>query len=428
MNLLRQLVSGVWMLDRRTAEAYLPYVARLLKGESVDFPKYEAVLPRAVVAYTGEDYSGNYDEKREEELLMVYSIRGMITKLDQDCGPTGTETLMRRMKKADTRDSVIGHFLEIDSGGGEATNIETTARFIRNEITKPVIAWFNGVAGSAAYYIACASHEVYASEETDEAGSIGALLTLSDFRGAFEKEGIKIHEIYADQSDLKNLDTRQARDGNYEKLRKGAVNPYAQRFIDTVKEFRPKLTAPEAYRGEIYMTPDAIRIGMIDGQKTYRQAIERLAELGRAHKQNQQSNSQTSYSNMRYKKIESALGGPIETNREGGAYLNAEDLQRIEAELSDLPAASATEDPRIAEMNKTLLSMDGKIGEMSASLDGLGEQITAMGKKPGAGRTVAPTAGDEQELISSDEKKDALLEMERIATESAGGDGVLRVQ
>lgn len=424
------------MIDPSTAEGYLPYVARMLAGDAVAFPTQAAALPRVVVAASGDDYHQTGEEsKREEELIMVYSVKGVITKEDQDCGPSGTETLMRHMKRGDASDTVIAHMLEMDSGGGEATNIETVARFLRNEIRKPIIAWFNGRIGSAAYYMACACDEVYASEETDESGSIGALLSFADVRGMWEEKGVKFHEIYADQSTLKNLDFREALKGKYELLREGVINPYAQRFIDTVKEFRPQLADADAYKGKIYMTPDAIRIGMIDGQLTYQQAIARLSELGRVHKQEQQSNStQIQSSNMSYRRIQSTLGGPIETDRKGGVYLTADELALLEEGLAPAPAATleTTELPAVAAMETRMTAIEAaverianNVAEMSASMDTLGQNVEAMGKRPGAARTLAGTDGDDNTLISTDEADGLLAYEQKLHNAAANGQRVV---
>lgn len=428
------------MIDPSTAEGYLPYVARMLAGDAVAFPPQAAALPRIVVAASGDEYHhpvAGEESRREEELIMVYSVKGVITKEDQDCGPSGTETLMRHMKRGDASDTVIAHMLEMDSGGGEATNIETVARFLRNEIRKPIIAWFNGRIGSAAYYMACACDEVYASEETDESGSIGALLSFADVRGMWEEKGVKFHEIYADQSSLKNLDFREALKGKYELLREGVINPYAQRFIDTVKEFRPQLSDPDAYMGKIYMTPDAIRIGMIDGQLTYQQAIARLAEMGRAHKQEQQSNSSSSLiqsSNMTYRRIQSTLGGPIETDRKGGVYLTADELALLEEGLAPAPAATleTTELPAVAALETRITAIEtavagitASVAEMSASVDTLGQNVEALGKRPGAARTLAGTDGDDTPLISTDEADGLLAYEQKLHNAAANGQRVV---
>jgi len=98
-------------------------------------------------------------------------------------------------------------------------------------------------------------------------------------REYWESMGVHLHEIYADQSDLKNADYHAARDGDYKPIKTEFLNPFASVFISTMKEMRLALQNEEAYRGKMFMAPEAAAIGMIDGILTKEAA---LADLGAA--------------------------------------------------------------------------------------------------------------------------------------------------
>ena len=413
MNLLRTILSSVWMIDQDTRNAAVPLVIRLMHGEEVTFQDQTIdITPFAVDSKQSPSSRQsiryrNYNDAPPGSIA-IHRIMGTVTKQDQYCGPSGTETLMRNMANADRHQNIGAHLLEIDSGGGEATNIETVARYIRNEIKKPVIAWFNGVAASAAYYIAASADEIYSSKETDIVGSIGTMITFADFKSFYESQGLKIHEIYADQSVLKNADFQEALEGNYNGLKEGLLNPYAQRFIDTVKEFRPQLQTKEAFQGKTYMTAEAIQIGMIDGMKKFDHAVERASQLSKIHSQN----NSLHMSKKTFARINAALGYDIEIQN-GGAFLRAEELDVLDRNLTG-EGVEAVETSALENIQNTLNTMNTQLGTIQNSVQANADAITAnttrieeVSAEAPEGPTVIETQGDPYAGMNDVEKAEA---------------------
>lgn len=433
MRLLRAILSSPWMVDAATAEASLPLVARLLAGEDVRFHDEERdCRPYAFSASTMKKVRYGSFENAPKGSVAVYPVLGTITKHPQLCGPEGTESLMMRMAAADELENISGHLLEIDSGGGEGTNMETVARFIREDLKKPVVAWFNGTCASAAYYLAAAADEVYASEDTDMVGSIGVLVSFADFRGMWEKRGVKFHDIYASQSELKNLDIKQALEGDYEKIRSEFLDPYADRFIRTIRELRPGLTDDDAYKGQTYMAPRAEEIGMIDGILSYQGAVDRvLALAGDPGDLDEEDDPledifKINNTDMEYQRIQSVLGYALEM-QDGGAFLRAEELAKLNrhivaegfeaVEADAMQALHTTIDNIGARMDElaTAVADLRTAGEgMAARLDEQAAQIQALGDQPGAQPERVFTESDSQPPAG-----DQLDEFEKKAREAA---------
>src|SRR5262249_41503044 len=87
--------------------------------------------------------------------------------------------------------TVSAVIIEIDSPGGGATGVpEMSAKIRAARAVKPVIAHVNGVAGSAAFWIASAASQVIATPSA-EVGSVGAFLLHTDFSEMLAAEGIK---------------------------------------------------------------------------------------------------------------------------------------------------------------------------------------------------------------------------------------------
>jgi protease-4 len=407
------------MLEASTLQSYLPLAARILRGEAVQV--YDDTK-RAKIKFAGldDDYDDEYDDDVQAEpkpnSVAIYPISGVITKNDQMCGPMGTISLMAQMRRWEDDDRVIGHLLQIDSGGGEATNIETVARFIRQDLKKPVIAWVNGMAASAAYYIAAAADAIYASQTTDIFGSIGVVMSFADVRPALEKQGVVFHEIYADQSDLKNLDFREAIEGNYERLRATVLNPYAEQFIGTVKEFRPGITREETFRGEILSSNPAIEHGLIDGYKTQEQAIEQVFTL---KKNNDMSSTM--------KRMSAIIGYELQSS-DGGVYLNADELaklqnhlaptadevQEIEAINARLDLIAATIDGLSAEVT----AFKGQTSSLETNLAAISQRVDAFGQAPAAPPATGFVAADPA-MPGTTGAKDSLTAFEEAAAYAA---------
>jgi protease-4 len=416
MNLLNTIIDSPWMLAPSTAQAHLPSVIRLLKGDEVRFRENKTPAPYAFLPTSRRKIRHDKFSQAPDGSVAVYTIKGVVLKEDGWCSD-GTETLMRKMAEADEMNNISAHLLEIDSGGGQGSNIQTVARFIREELKKPVIAWFNGIAASAAYYIAAAADEVYASENTDIVGSVGVMLSFFDFREFYENSGIKLHEIYADQSDLKNKDYQKARDGDYEDIKAAILNPMALQFQADIKKYRPELKNEDAYKGKVFTAYEAVIINMIDGIKSFDAAIDRALQLSNHVQKEEDMN-----------KIESVLGYELETNTEGGVFLQSEELQKLNANL----ASNDQEVVSTAFLDKveaTIKDQDAKIAALENTVTALAKNVVTYAEfeQFKAEAATAPT-----EAFSAEDPAvqvvDAADELDRITREAAEAGATLRVE
>lgn len=367
MNALAHTIAtSIWLMHRPSAEAYLPAAARLLAGEQVSFYDTPA---RKVYAYNNtvgrSPNCEHYDiAKAPAGSVLVIPIRGAIMKSDGYCGEMGTESMMRLMRKAERMDNIAGYLLEIDSGGGEATNIETTANFIRTFVQKPVVAHITGICASAAYWMAAAADKVYAAQGTNWIGSIGAMFTMMDYREALEKEGVKLHEIYATQSSLKNDAFKAARDGDYDKLRANMLDPMAESFIQGVKKYRQELSEDDAYKGKLYSAFAALTIGMIDDIMPYDASVQTVISLAGTMPTEETYQSENNPNDMN--RMQQVLGYELE-QQEGGVFLQAHEIEKINKYLS-------TPDTEVVEAD-TIAALQAKIDAQTHLIDAVDAEI-----------------------------------------------------
>ena len=135
------------------------------------------------------------------------------------------------------------------------------------ERNKPVVAFVEDCACSAAYGIASACDMIIANHKMANVGSIGSLSTILDYRKMLEKDGITEITVYASQSKDKNDWYREALDGNTEKLQK-ISDKFAEDFIQTIETNRNgklKTGRAEWGTGKEYFADQALEVGLIDG-------------------------------------------------------------------------------------------------------------------------------------------------------------------
>jgi ClpP class serine protease len=184
-------------------------------------------------------------------------------------GATSLDVLARDFTAAVESPEVKTIILAIDSPGGQANGIAEMAAMIR-AAEKDVIAYVDGTAASAAYWLASAADRVVLSK-TAMVGSIGAVLSLST---AKDKNTV---EIVSSQSPNKRPDvtTDQGR-GQIQQL----IDALAQVFVDDVAAYRKTSVDTVLARfgqGAMFIAADALSRGMADEISTLETLIAGLS-------------------------------------------------------------------------------------------------------------------------------------------------------
>lgn len=285
MNIIHEILRGVWFIEPNYAQKYIPMVAALLKGqanqnlfqEQNNQPKQfspQIINNTPVVSAYDLMY---FPEEIKNNSIFNISIAGPITKYDQFCGPMGMRTAARLLKMADDHPNVYAHVVSIDSGGGEGY----AGRMLANQISrlkKPVVGFADDFSCSAAYMIASATDHVVANSNMARIGSIGTYISIVDYSEYFKKEGIKITDVYADQSADKNQDYIKALKGDTSQITKLA-NAFNDFFLDSIIQNRDsKLTSDEWKTGKVFFADQAKDIGLIDDIASFDELISSMTE------------------------------------------------------------------------------------------------------------------------------------------------------
>lgn len=196
----------------------------------------------------------------------VFRYANLFTQIS---GATSMQELATDFNAALSDPAIKSIVLSIDSPGGQVTGIAEFADMVRGA-SKPVVAYVDGMAASAAYWIASAASRVVMAKNA-MAGNIGAVLTIDTRKTA------GVEEIVSSQSPNKRPDasTDQGR-AQIQTM----VDAHAQVFIDDVASFRGT-TADNVINawggGAMFIAADAVRLGLADATGTLETLIAELA-------------------------------------------------------------------------------------------------------------------------------------------------------
>lgn len=263
------ILNGIWFIERSFANNYTPFIARFMKNPTAVTDRQPESFLSFHDGYETDIFIDDLKDAPQGSVAII-NIAGAITKHDQDCGPDGMTSKASALEACYAADNIDGVVLRIESGGGEAMAWRLFAETLslRN---KPVVAFIEDLACSAAYGIAAACDHVVANSALAQVGSIGTYYTFFDDTEYFEKMGVKLTHVYASAAKDKNHETREALKGNFEPLRKLA-DKFNESFVDAVEESRgDKLVVDRSIwgTGKTWFAEEALKLGLIDEINTF---------------------------------------------------------------------------------------------------------------------------------------------------------------
>ena len=274
----RNTGSLAWQvnIDEQTKEAKS-------KSEEEGEGKILALNPLKANSFKRPDFSSVPEEDREKAYqqyldfiqydpamkLGVLNVEGTTvyrsTPFEAMCGMTSYQRLERTLK-AQLAEGAKTVLMYVDSGGGEAYGMIETAsnlRTLADEAGAKIVAYVDGVSGSAAYGLTAVAHEVIANPSS-RVGSIGVVVSLMNNSKQLEKDGLE--RIYLYKGDNKvALD----KDGNFSesflKTVDEMITESYQHFTSHVANFRgiPVQSVIDT-QASVYTAQKALEVGLVD--------------------------------------------------------------------------------------------------------------------------------------------------------------------
>jgi len=229
----------------------------------------------------GVRLTGDADAKQAKKVpvnangITTIPVYGSLFKraniLTEFSGGTSYEILASQIQAAARDSEVKKIILDIDSPGGAADGVLLAANAIA-QCGKPVIASVNGLAASAAYWLACSCSEIWACDDITQVGSVGVVAKYMDRTQRNEQEGFAVTTIKcgkyktAGSPDHKMSEDEQA-------YLQSDCDDLMTAFVSHVASCRgidPKVVADT--EAKVFQPNQAKELGLIDGVKS-------LAEL-----------------------------------------------------------------------------------------------------------------------------------------------------
>ena len=183
-------------------------------------------------------------------------------------GMSGTDDVRRAVESALADADVREIVMRVDSPGGSVSGLDQLGD-VMNAADKPITAIVEGMAASAAYYVASQADSIFVGRN-DLVGSIGTRMLLYDFSAAFEEMGVK--PVVIDTGPYKSAgalgtEITDAQQAEFQRI----VDFYFNDFVSVVARGRQMTenAVREAADGRMFTPTQAIEIGLIDGVSTY---------------------------------------------------------------------------------------------------------------------------------------------------------------
>jgi signal peptide peptidase SppA len=277
MKILHEISSGNWLISKQHAGAYIVKALQALEG--VEFPVTRK-MDIAIVNQSGvfsiaadtwvNDPATIFNDVKPDSTVVI-PVHGALSKYD-NCGEFGTQTYSSVLMQAAKNRNISSVLLDIDSPGGTADGSYDMAKAVAAvREKKPIIAYVNGLAASAGYRIAAQASMIVAKPGSI-VGSIGTMVSLTDYSDYLEKRGIRQVDVYATDSVDKNQDAVQALEGNPLPLQESILDPLNDVFLNEIRSARN--VTDEVLTGKVYEATAAKELGLVDIIGDFQSALE----------------------------------------------------------------------------------------------------------------------------------------------------------
>lgn len=267
-QIITQLRNSCWYIVPESLDTILEIVNMRLSGKAFSD---EEIRLRLEEADNGDREHSNVEVAGGVGIVPLYGpIYPKANLMTMLSGATSLEQFSADLDSLLANDDVKNIILDVDSPGGVDSMVPETAQKIREaRETKPIHAVANGMAGSAAYYLASQATSFYATP-SGKVGSIGAYLVHEDRSEADKQDGVKVtfissgpYKTAGNEHEPLSTDTKA--------YIQGIVDESCERFIQDVALGRgvDVETVREYADGRIFSAQTATDMGMIDGVKSF---------------------------------------------------------------------------------------------------------------------------------------------------------------
>lgn len=245
----------------------------------------KAMIERTAMARDAARDRANGKTYHVDGDIAVIPIEGVLVQkngwLDPMCGFTGYDGLWIKLRDAMRDPDVYGIWLDIDSPGGSVAGlfafVEELAKSTASEGGKPIYAWVNEMACSAAYAIASVCDKVY-GPRCAMVGSVGSVIVHTEISNALVENGITVTVIRSGERKYRG-NTYEPLDDETQAKWQQSVDESRAHFAEVVSMGRGISTdAVLATEADSFEGEDAVRLNLLDQVLAEREAWGLLEE------------------------------------------------------------------------------------------------------------------------------------------------------
>lgn len=221
-----------------------------------------------------------------EGSIAVVNIVGPMTKYSS-WWMLGANEIIYQLDFLNNLQNIAAIVVYIDGPGGSVSAIPSFIDFAKRK-RKPIVALCDASLSLHRWIPdAIADYQMADNDISARFGSVGVVSSWMDATKYYEDMGIKMQEVYPEESEHKNEIWRQIKDDEEKGkqiLREQHLSPMAQKFQAAVKKAHPNLIEEEGVlSGRTFGTEDAIRIGFINKQGNMLEAMQIAKALAEAY-------------------------------------------------------------------------------------------------------------------------------------------------
>lgn len=423
-----KLVNTPHLIDGASFESILDYVNKRCEGD-VD------ITPSALLD-NKESNSKRYLYNADTATAVMY-IDGPLTNKSTGweaiCGGVSYESLKQDFEEVAELGAKTVAFMA-SSGGGEATGMMDSARYMRSIADANgirIVSYVEDLAASACYGLICMSDEIVAQQDS-EIGSVGVLIRLMNDSKALEQAGYERTFVTAGSGKVPF-----AEDGSFTKEfiddLEYKVGKLYKNFTAHVETYRPITSAQlEEIGAKTFLAEDALKLGLIDKVMTAEQFYDYLADVSQQRSgvsktsrifkmENEEAQELMKLEEMQLalasaqQELATAQGAvaaiQLEKDKLAEAFAKQEEATKeLTKQLADVQAAQAQAklDSRKASLSAVLAA--DKVESTLASLSALDDAAFATVLEGFAGAKAAVEQSALMQELGSEEDGDAVSE------------------
>lgn len=367
---LDRLCEEPMLLDPRAARRLALSVQALFSEGSEAMSLIETASTDSPDDFWDEDsWEAKYRPyKVSDEGILSIPIAGvLLNKFPYQLGSwaTGYEYIEEAVKRGISDNNVKGIALVIDSPGGVvAGNFELSDFIYSQRSEKPIRAFANDSAYSAAYSLASAAEEISVTK-SGGVGSIGVVTMHASYEKMLDDAGIEVTFIYAGKHKVEGNPYEKLSDGAKERIQ-ARIDKLYNIFTSTVSRNRGiKDSDVKATEALTYDAEEAISIGLADSVGSFSKEFSRFSnEITEGFSMSQQATkTETGVSQEQHDQA------VVAARNEGLAEGAKQERSRITAILSSEAAAN-----RKQAANAVALRSDMTVEQASEFLASLPEE------------------------------------------------------